>query len=429
MNAGDELGSNCTVFLQDIDNYISDFRENGTIFSLLLLRINEVSGLNNSSDEEVARIVSQKISGRLITCINKFSSIYRLSNGYFATIVRGNSSLSPLRNLDDLHGELHQPVQVDLDEIYMKVSIGYVEMSMDVKDSKVLLAKAIADLKLAKSQADAGRGFKRCWYDCSENEQFEELKHALVSNELQVVGLPIVNMNTSKVEILEIILYWEHKKYGQIDSLAIVELASRNNYLFEIATYVVKQFMAFYLNRIDAFSNVYFSINISLPNVVNIDLIKYVLYLIDKSGIKRSKLILGMAGINFTLSSSDEFSQYLPWLKQQGIRVSIDDSGDCYLKLDLIRNLGIEIIKINKTLIAGVDTDSDKFETLSSLIQLFNHKGLVTVIEGVDDIKQQKMISKIGVEGLLVKGSFYKKPMLLNAMNGNSINDCNKLYA
>ena len=416
MDDGDELGSNCTVFLQDIDNYIADFRESGTMFSLLLLRVNEISGLKNSTDEEIGRIVSQKISDRLISSLNKFSSIYRLSSNHFATIVRESTSSSPLKNLDKLHSELHRPVKVDLDEVYMKVSIGYVEMSMDVKNSKVLLARAEAELSLTKIQADTGVGFKCCWSDCSDKQQFDELKHALINKELQVAGQPIVNIDTNKAEVLAILPYWEHKKYGRISSSAIVDLANENNYLFEMAIYVVKQFMAFYLERKHTFMDVYFSIDLSLLRVVNVDLIKHIFYLIDKAGIKRSRLILEAAEIDMTLLYSDELIQYFLWLKQQGVRVCIDYSASGSSSLDLICHLGIDIIKINK------------FDALLSLINSFDRRGLTVVIEGVDNIKQKEVLLETRVRGLLVKGCLYERHVFLNSSD-NDVDYLNVQYA
>ncbi|MBL4796136.1 MAG: GGDEF domain-containing protein [Oleispira sp.] len=428
MDEGDGLGSSCTVFLKDIDNYIVDFRENGTNFSLLLLRVNEISGLKNSSADEIGRVVSQRISDRLITCINTFSSIYRLSSDHFATIVRENTSSSPLENLDKLHSELHRPVKVDLDEIYMKVSVGYVEMSMDVKNSKVLLTRAEAELSLAKTQAVTDVGFKCCWRDCSEKQQFDELKYALIHNELQIFGQPIVNMDANKVEVLEIQPYWKHKKYGEIGSLAIVELAEKNNYLFEVATYVVKQFVAFYLGRKYAFSNVCFSINLSLLKVVNIDLIKHVFYLIDKAGIKRSKLILEVEDTCLTLLYSDELVEYFLWLKQQGIRISIDDTRSGYTNLDRIRNLDIDVVKINKSFLASVDASPSKLGNFLSLIHSCDRRDLIVVIEGVDNIKQKEMILGIKVKGLLVKGCLSGRPIYLSASE-NNINYLNVHYA
>lgn len=98
-----------------------------------------------------------------------------------------------------------------------------------------------------------------------DDKLFVELKNAVINKELQLAAQPIFDLHNGELKIVEILLRWADNKYGEISPLKIIELASQNEYLFDIAAYVTENLIEFLRKNNHRYKNIFFSINPKSP--------------------------------------------------------------------------------------------------------------------------------------------------------------------
>jgi len=243
-----------------------------------------------------------------------------------------------------------------------------------------------------------------------DQEAFSELVKAIGAEEVYIVGQPIYDAYTGQVNIVEVLIRWTHQKYGQVNPLNIIELASQNNYLSAVAIYVVEQLIDFLVENHGLYEKLCFSINLNVSQIINSSLIKNIIDLIDSAGIDRSRIIFESTESDCLPIPINEAAQHFSWIRDQGVLIAIDDFGSGYSTLDYINNLSVNIIKVDRSLVKGIEDCSRRWDTLLSLLKLCERQGVLIVVEGIENEMQHSLIIAENITGLLVQGFLYAKP-------------------
>ncbi len=110
-----------------------------------------------------------------------------------------------------------------------------------------------------------------------------------------------------------------------------------------------------------------------------------------------------MTDINWIVSS-------LQALKDRGLRIALDDFGTGYSSLSQLQELPLDCLKIDRSFISGLDSDSSSMKSVTATIaSIADIYGLETVAEGVETIEQVNEVKKLGID--VAQGYFYSKPL------------------
>jgi EAL domain-containing protein (putative c-di-GMP-specific phosphodiesterase class I) len=96
-------------------------------------------------------------------------------------------------------------------------------------------------------------------------------------------------------------------------------------------------------------------------------------------------------------------------LKRLGVRIAVDDFGTGYSSLSYVGRLPVDEIKIDRSFVAALGSDSREGALAASVIQLGGTLDLVTVAEGIEDREQLDLLRKLGCD--LGQGYFLARPM------------------
>lgn len=380
----------------------------GFSLSFSILKINKYNQIFNSFGRKGAERVLSTLVERLIEVLKENASLYRLNLEEFGIIFKHQSQ----DEINQFIKHLMQPIPYGHDFIDIQLSLGLVDFITQItKDTEVLRRADIA-LKLAKSEAVNWQYFSHHldYPTNTDRDMFFELENALENNLLYLAGQPIFNLDTGQVLVVEILLRWQHAEYGAVNPMKIIELASENGYLSKVALYVAKQLIIFLNDNEDLYRDVSFALNFNMPQIINMTLIQELLNSFDEFGIIKSRLIFEATEIDSSPVSLDNVVNHFKWIKQQGIKIAIDDFGSGYSTLDYVNNLDVDIIKFDRSLVCGIDTCARKLETLKALLQLCHKLDFSIVIEGVENLHQHQLIKGINIANVLVQGYFYAKP-------------------
>ena len=380
--------------------------------SFSILKVHKYSQIFSNFGNKGVECVSATLIERLMNILKEDANIYRLNSEEFGIIFKHKSQ-------DDINQSfklLVQPVPYEHDFINIQLSLGLVDFVSQIKKNTEVLRRADIALKLAKSEALNWQYFNhhQDYPTHTDRDLFIELEKAMENNLLHLAGQPIFNLDTGQVIMVEILLRWHHPDYGAVNPMKIIELASKNGYLSKVAIYVAKQLIIFLNDNDDIYLDISFALNFNMPQIINIELIKVLLNSFDEFGIDKSRFIFEATEVDSCPVSLDNVANHFQWIKQQGIKIAIDDFGSGYSTLNYVNNLDVDIIKIDRSLVCGIETNARKLDTLIALLQLCHKLDVITVVEGIENIYQHKLVKDMNITNILVQGYFYAKPSLLN---------------
>lgn len=409
-----QLGSRDDLF-RDLDSHLNLTVEQQIDLafscSFSILKINKYNRILSSFGEEAANYVIFTLVERLNEALKEDATLYRLKAEEFGIIFKHQS----MDEINQFVKFIVQPIPYGHDFINIQLSLGLVDLTTQIKKYTEVLRRADIALKLAKSDALNWQYFnhQQDYLTHTDRDMFIELKKAMDNSLLHLAGQPIFNLNTGQVIMVEILLRWQHAEYGAVNPTKIIELASRNGCLSKVALYVAKQLVIFLKENDELYQDLSFALNFNMPQIINITLIRSLLASFDEFGIDKSRFVFEATEIDSCPISIDKVVEHFKWIKQQGIKIAIDDFGSGYSTLNYVNNLDVDIIKIDRSLVCDIETKSRKLETLIALLQLCDKLGVIIVIEGIENLHQHNLIKNINIPDVLVQGYFYAKPSSL----------------
>jgi EAL domain-containing protein (putative c-di-GMP-specific phosphodiesterase class I) len=155
----------------------------------------------------------------------------------------------------------------------------------------------------------------------------------------------------------------------------------------------------------DAF---YISVNLSARQLQDPALLDDVARAIRDSGLPAEALVLEVTE-SVIMGDFDIAIARLHALKDLGLRLAVDDFGTGYSSLSYLRNLPIDVVKIDKSFVDRVALDPAGAAMVRSVIDLSGALGLATIAEGVELADQLAALNDLGCDS--VQGYLFAKPM------------------
>jgi sensor c-di-GMP phosphodiesterase-like protein len=135
--------------------------------------------------------------------------------------------------------------------------------------------------------------------------------------------------------------------------------------------------------------------------------------MLDKYGIDPALLELEITESSL-LCGMDEIIKRLAEFRRRGHKISIDDFGTGYSSMSYLTQLPLDVLKIDRSFIIGLDTDSGKQAVINTMIELAKNLGLETVAEGIEDAATHEYLKARGC--VMGQGYLYAKPMTLQGL-------------
>jgi diguanylate cyclase len=150
------------------------------------------------------------------------------------------------------------------------------------------------------------------------------------------------------------------------------------------------------------------AVNLSARNLLDDQIVTQVTELLERHGVPAEMLELEVTESAIMLQQA-RAQQILTRLHRLGIRISIDDFGAGYTSLAQLKTLPITEIKVDRSFVSGMDTDSDAALIVRSVIDLGHNLGLTAVAEGVETLASMSALTGAGCD--VVQGYHLSRPL------------------
>jgi len=399
-----------------------DGHQHASIMMLDLDMFNRInSTLGYAIGDELLKIASYRIVDVLrgtdsvarLSDANAVTSIYRLGGDEFGILLTG-------LDCTEFTGQIVSRIidsitsQVDLQEheIHLSCSVGISLFPDDGDSADTLLKNASTALYHAKLQGQNNYQFynEKLNRDSLENLRLEnDLRHAIERNELALHYQPKIDLATGKVNSVEALVRWRHPEIGMIPPNEFIPIAEKTGLITSLGYWVLDTACRQIREWQDAgYDQLTVAVNLSAIQFRHTDLLEEIHNTLEATGICAHQLELEITESTI-MEDIDIASSTMRALHCSGIHISIDDFGTGYSSLSHLKRFPINTVKIDRSFIRDITTDTDDAAIVGAIIAMAHNMGLKVIAEGVETQQQLDFLHSMQCDE--VQGFLFSPPV------------------
>jgi len=381
--------------------------------AVLFLDLDRFKKINETLGHDVGDKLLMEVGKRLESCVRRSDTVARLGGDEFAVL------------LDDLQDvkfvavvarkilqALSKTILIQDYELYATSSIGISLFPDDSEDVDGLLRCADTALYRAK---DAGKNNYQYYTTDMNTRAFEfllmesGLRKALDNDELVVFYQPLISLENDKLIGMEALIRWMHPEKGMISPGDFIPLAEETGLIEPIGEWVLRTACTQNKEWQDAgYPPVKVSVNMSARQFSKKNIIELISQILQETGLSPEYLGLEITE-SIIMQDVKSTIAKLKQMQKMGISLSIDDFGTGYSSLSYLKLFPIDNLKIDRSFVFNITTDSIDAAIATSVILLAHSMNLKVVAEGVETEEQLEVLRQQGCD--YVQGFLFSRPL------------------
>ncbi len=412
--------ANRSLFLDRFAQTLKQAQRNEWMVGVLFIDLDRFKVVNDTLGHGSGDELLVQVGRRLQECVRADDSVGRMGGDEFAFV------LSELRRPDDaalvaqkVVSALARPFLLEGQEIYVTASLGIGIYPSDGCDPDTLLRNADTAMYRAKERGRNGYEF----YLPQMNEQALErmqlqmqLRGALERQEFVLHFQPKACLATGHISGFEALLRWQHPERGLVPPLQFIHILEETGLIVAVGEWVLRAVCEQLARWQSAgITPRPVAINVSARQFQQGKLDTTIAAILADTGIDAALLELELTE-SMLMSDPAEVVRMLNAIRSQGLRLSIDDFGTGFSSLAYLKRFPIDTLKIDRSFINDVTTDSADASIAAAIISLAHTLKLKVVAEGVETQAQLEFLHNHGCDDM--QGYYFAQPL--------SVADCTR---
>jgi diguanylate cyclase (GGDEF)-like protein/PAS domain S-box-containing protein len=408
--------ANRALFMERIEEASARLRRWGEPFTVFVLDLDRFKNVNDSLGHPAGDAMLKEIAARLKPLLRETDVLARLGGDEFAVIQVGKESpreraVALAKKIVDA---ITQPHEINGNRVSIGTSIGIAMAPTHGSDPDELIKKA--DLALYRTKSHGRNGY--CFFDpqmtkdADVRQQLEnDLRDALVHNQLEIHYQPIVDVKTLKPCGAEALVRWRHPERGLVFPDQFIPLAEETGLIIPLGEWMLQKACA---DAVGWPAGIKVSVNLSPAQFVKGNLFDVILCALVESGLPPERLELEITE-SVLLEGDADLPNVIRQLKNIGVSVALDDFGTGYSSLKYLTVFQFDKIKIDKSFTQNMTKRAECAAIVSSVLTLAYGLSIATTAEGVETQEQLKLLRIAGVHS--VQGYLFGRPCPLSELD------------
>jgi diguanylate cyclase (GGDEF)-like protein len=397
---------NRTLFLQRVDAML-DRGETGAVALLDLDRFKEI---NDTLGHHSGDLLLQHVANRIRASLPETGTVARLGGDEFALLLPATSIVDALAITEAVERALGTPIEVDEVSLEMRASIGIALAPEHGRDRTTLLRCADVAMYEAKTSG-AHVVVYSSKHDHNTTERLRlahEMRSAIDAGRIVAYFQPKADMATGHIIGAEALARWPHPQRGLVMPDEFIHVAEQSGLITEITMLVLDQALDQCRRWHDAGLELTVAVNLAFRSLIDCDLARDVDAALARHRLPASALTLEIT--ESTIMADPQRSlEALERLAAMGVTLSVDDFGTGYSSLAYLQRLPVHEVKVDRSFVRQLSTDSAAATIVRSIIDLGHNLGLDVVAEGVEDRRCWDLLRTLGCNS--AQGYFLSKPI------------------
>ena len=242
-----------------------------------------------------------------------------------------------------------------------------------------------------------------------EQKLLSEMEVALKEKQFQIYLQPIYSLSKMKPVSAEVLIRWMHPDFGIISPGIFIPIFEKNGYVAKLDYYVWEQACRFLANRKKkGKEDISISVNVSRYTLYDPELSNKIIKLVKKYNINPILLKFEITESAYTDNPKQLINTIL-LLQDYGFKVLMDDFGSGYSSLNLLKNLNVDILKIDMKFLEDFETSSRGGSIFTSVVRMAKWLKIPVIAEGVETKAQLEFLRGVGCDG--IQGYYFSEPL------------------
>ncbi|WP_136419292.1 EAL domain-containing protein [Herbaspirillum sp. ST 5-3] len=408
---------NRSLLLDRLTQALAFANRSGGQVAVMMIDLDRFKNINDSLGHDVGDKIIIEIARRLSFTVRAGDTIARLGGDEFVVIrpdiAHENAAAIMAQQILEA---MSRPMAMQDHEFYPTGSIGVSVFPRDGHDAQTLLKNADTAMYRAK---DAGRNNFQFYAHEMNSRALDRLKlesglrRALERDEFVLHYQPQMDLSSGRIIGVEALLRWEPPGQPMVFPGDFIPVAEDTGLIVPMGEWVLRtacaQGRAWRENS--ALAHVKVAVNLSARQFKQQDIVKTVSRVLEETGCSPEWLELEITE-SVIMENPEAAADVLLKLSKMGVHLSIDDFGTGYSSLSYLKRFPIDSLKIDKSFVRDITTDSDDAAIAKAVIALAHSLKMKVIAEGVETLEQLDFLRKQRCDQM--QGYYLSRPVAVS---------------
>jgi len=397
---------------------IAHAKASARMLGVVFLDLDRFKHINDTRGHEIGDKLLQEVARRLQACVRDTDVVIRMGGDEFVVVFCELKSYDDVtQGADRIIAALNQPVLVGGHALQTSGSVGISIFPRDGSDMVELLKHSDTAMYQAK---DRGRNNVQMFSQIMNKKLRHRvaietgLREAIRLKQLDVHYQPFVNLRTRQIVGLEALIRWQHPEHGMVPADKFIPVAEETGLIVPLGNFVLhRTLQTMSAWRKAGVTLVPIALNVAPAQLQRGELQATIATLLKTHGIGPDLIQLELterAVFDNTQAIAGESRQdTLAALRDFGIKIAIDDFGTGYSSLSYLKNWRVDALKIDRSFVRDLVTDSSDLAIVSAIIAIARHLHIQVIAEGIEAYQQAELLMKLGCT--VGQGHLFARPM------------------
>ncbi|QDZ29506.1 EAL domain-containing protein [Noviherbaspirillum sp. UKPF54] len=394
---------NRALFFDRLQLHVESARREQQRMAVIVLDCERFSNINDSYGRHVGDAVLREAASRLKHQVSAHDTLAHIGGDRFALLLANVGAADAAHLLEKLvHECFDSAFQIGDNELYVSVKAGIAMFPGDGAERDLLYKNAEVALRKAK-RSDEAYLFYRPEMNASVARRLtleNRLYRALEREEFTLYYQPKIHTATGRIVGLESLLRWNEPESGLVLPTAFIPILEETGMILQVGQWIMEKAVSDYLRWAGmGLKPPPIAINVSVIQLRHRNFVNALQRI-------RDKIPDGAHVLDLEITESimmEDIDQNIPKLqaaKEMGMKIAMDDFGTGYSSLSYLTRLPIDLLKIDRSFVLGMNQSASGLAIVSSVISLAHSLQLQVIAEGVDDREQEKLLKLLNCDQL-----------------------------
>lgn len=367
--------------------------------TLVYFRIGNFRVINDDLGHEVGNELLRLLGERIVSVVGKRGLVCKTGGTEFAVVIdRKEDEKKLCEEIFEIVAERFEiPIGGVKVNCYPELYAGVAKYPDDTDDLKTLV-KYVDIALFHASKLGAGRVFQ--FNQEIKNQIFRQssvegiIKECLENDYFYLVYQPQYDIQDGSLRGFETLIRIKSPGDTSVGTAEFISVAEKSDLILKIDDYVLRRAMEEFADRLNRYEKqITLSINVSANSMAREDFAEKVKMLLEQTGFPSRCLELEITEYSFA-ESQEHTIQNIEELKKLGIKIALDDFGTGYTSLAQLIHLPIDLLKIDKSLVDGIESNTLNRDFISAVIYMGHLMECDVVSEGVENQEQIALLKE-----------------------------------
>jgi diguanylate cyclase (GGDEF)-like protein len=403
-------------FERELELQIKKYNQSGEQLSVVLVNIDRLPEINNTLGYHVGDHLVREVSKRFQLIMKNSNMLARLSSNSFIMLIDNVSEQDSQSIAKNILMHFEQTFDIEGINIDVHVQIGISCFPQHGKSSDLLIQRADVAMYMARKAGShyAIYDMEKDTFNKNRLSLMSDLIEGLSRDEFQLYYQPKIDIDTGKATHVEALMRWIHPVHGFMPPDEFIPAAEQTGHIQKLTCFALEQAVSQCSAWQQSGINLEVAVNISAKDLSNDKLPMIIQKLLLSYQIEANNLILEITE-SALMQDPEAALAVLLTLREMGLQISIDDFGTGHSSLVYLKDLPVDILKIDRSFVMDLSNNLDDAIIVQTIIQLAHNLGLKVVAEGVEDQLALEILSSFDCD--LVQGYYFSKPLPVDELN------------